>query len=113
MLDPGIRDALGIELSNSVVVLDEAHNVEGTLREAGSLKVGEFELCDLIVMLGEHAVTEKSTSNLMDISGDAGLGSESESAYLCDVAHGELIQPSLFTDTAFSPRLIIFSLQLC
>ena len=87
-MDPGIREALGIELGNSVVILDEAHNVESTLREAGSGKFGEFELCELIVMLNSYAITERSTSQLMDVAGAAGvLSDESESAYLCDVAH--------------------------
>ncbi|KAL7551056.1 hypothetical protein ACHAWF_014257 [Thalassiosira exigua] len=92
VLDPGIREALGIDLTNAVVVLDEAHNVESTLREAGSGKFGEFDLCELIVMLNNYAITEKSTGNLMDISGDAGLHPDSsESAYLCDVAHTLLL----------------------
>ncbi len=74
------------------MILDEAHNVESTLREAGSGKFGEFELCELIVMLNENAVTERSTSNMMDVGGDAGvLGAESETAYLCDVAHTLLL----------------------
>jgi len=92
VLDPGIREALGIELDNSVVILDEAHNVESTLREAGSGKFGEFELCELIVMLNENAITERSTSNMMDVGGEAGLlSTESETAYLCDVAHTLLL----------------------
>ena len=75
-------------MDNSVVILDEAHNVESTLREAGSGKFGEFVLCDLIVMLNDNAVTERSTSNMMDVGGDAGpLSMGSETAYLCDVAH--------------------------
>jgi len=88
VLDPGIREALGIVLSNSVVILDEAHNVEGTLREAGSGKFGEFELCELTVMLNGSAVTERSTANLMDVEAPS---SESESLYLCDVAHALLV----------------------
>lgn len=92
VLDPGIREALGIELSNAVVILDEAHNVESTLREAGSGKFSEFELLELLVMLNNYAMTEKSTGNLMDVSGEAGLlGGESESQYLCDVAHTLLL----------------------
>ena len=88
VLDPGIRKALGIDLDNSVVILDEAHNVESTLREAGSGKWGEFELCELIVMLNNYAITERSTGNMIDVGGDAAiLSKESETAYLCDVAH--------------------------
>jgi len=87
VLDPSIREALGIELENSVVVLDEGHNVESTLREAGSGKFGEFELCELIVMLNNYAITEKSTTNMMDISTSMLSPEESETAFLCDVAH--------------------------
>jgi Fanconi anemia group J protein len=91
VLDPGIRKALGLELGNSVVILDEAHNVESTLREAGSGKWGEFELCELLVMLNNYAITERSTTNLIDIGQDGGgiLSTDNplEVAYVCDVAH--------------------------
>ncbi|KAL9186838.1 hypothetical protein ACHAXT_010558 [Thalassiosira profunda] len=90
VLDPGIRDALGIELGNSIVILDEAHNVESTLREAGSGQFGEFELCELVVMLSNFALTERSTRNMMDTSPSADP-SESESQHLCDVAHALLL----------------------
>ena len=39
ILDPGIRSAMGIGLDNTIVILDEAHNVESTLSESGSGKV--------------------------------------------------------------------------
>ena len=55
LLDPTIREAMGIDLTDSVVVLDEAHNVEDTLRDSGSGKFGEFELCELIAMLEYHS----------------------------------------------------------
>ena len=51
LLDPNIREAIGIKLSGAVVVLDEAHNVEDTLRESGSGEFYEFELLELMVML--------------------------------------------------------------
>eukprot|EP00977_Amphora_coffeiformis_P002711 scaffold521_cov167-Amphora_coffeaeformis.AAC.2 len=51
LLDPNIREAIGIKLSDAVVVLDEAHNVEDTLRESGSGVFYEFEVLELIVML--------------------------------------------------------------
>lgn len=91
MLDPGIRASLGIELSGAVVILDEAHNVEDTLREAGSGKFSEFELCDLVVMLNNFAITERSTGYLLDL--EPGLPSDDpgERAYLCDVSHTLLL----------------------
>ncbi|KAK1941170.1 Fanconi anemia group J [Phytophthora citrophthora] len=39
ILDPSIRNAVGITLENSIVVLDEAHNVEDTCREGASLEL--------------------------------------------------------------------------
>ena len=89
VLDPGIREAMGIELQNSVVVLDEAHNVETVLRDAGSGRFGEIELCDLIVMLNNYAMIEKSTGNMLELEGSA--EGESEMAYLCDIAHTLLL----------------------
>jgi hypothetical protein len=51
VLDPQIRKSLGISLDNTVVVLDEAHNVEDVLRGGGSGEWGEFELCGMIAAL--------------------------------------------------------------
>ena len=34
VFDPGIRNALGIELGNAAVIIDEGHNVEDVCREA-------------------------------------------------------------------------------
>lgn len=39
IMDPGIRSAMGIELENSVVIIDEAHNIEDTCRDAGSFEI--------------------------------------------------------------------------
>ena len=60
VLDPFIRKSLDIGLENSVVVLDEAHNVEDTLRESGSGKFGEFELAEMVVMLQFYASAAKT-----------------------------------------------------
>jgi hypothetical protein len=106
VLDPGIRKALGIDLDNSVVILDEAHNVESTLREAGSGKWGEFELCELIVMLNNYAITERSTGNMIDVGEDADIFSkESETAYLCDVAHTLLMFVEKVVDKLRTDRI--------
>lgn len=43
VLDPSVRRAAGagaMDLAGRIVVLDEAHNVEGTCREAGSMDFG-------------------------------------------------------------------------
>jgi hypothetical protein len=89
VLDPGIRKAMGIELENTVVVLDEAHNVETVLRDAGSGRFGEIELCDLIVMLNNYAIIEKSTGNMLEL--EDSNGGDSETAHLCEVAHTLLL----------------------
>ena len=85
VLDPQIRRAMGIELSNSVVILDEGHNIESTLRDAGSGRFGEFELYDLIVMLSNYSITEKTSFNMLEVEG------EGDTMYLCDVAHALLL----------------------
>lgn len=80
---------MALDLSNSVVILDEAHNVEDTLREAGSCYFGELELCELIVMLNNYSITERSNWNLMEVTGAPGIAESA--AYLCDVAHSLLM----------------------
>ncbi|ETP31511.1 hypothetical protein F442_19631 [Phytophthora nicotianae P10297] len=39
LLDPTIREAVGITLKDSIIVLDEAHNVEDTCRSSASVEV--------------------------------------------------------------------------
>ena len=36
IIDPSIRDAMSIELTNSIIIFDEAHNIEDVCRDAGS-----------------------------------------------------------------------------
>ncbi|POM60773.1 DEAD2 domain containing hypothetical protein [Phytophthora palmivora] len=48
VLDPAIRKAVGITLHNSIVVLDEAHNVEDTCREGASLEITDRMLASAI-----------------------------------------------------------------
>jgi Fanconi anemia group J protein len=55
VLDPNIRNAMEIDIKNSIVVLDEAHNVEDTLRQEGSGKFGEIELLEMNVLLSSYA----------------------------------------------------------
>ena len=55
VLDPGIRKAMGIDVSSAVVVLDEAHNVEDVLMESGSMHVDEIELAQLQIYLKSNA----------------------------------------------------------
>ncbi|CAH0473112.1 unnamed protein product [Peronospora belbahrii] len=39
LLDPTIREAVGIKLKGSIIILDEAHNVEDTCRSSASVEV--------------------------------------------------------------------------
>jgi hypothetical protein len=64
ILDPGIRRAMNISLKNTVVVLDEAHNVESTLCEGGSGKYSEIELYQLVSSLAVYARRSQSTGNV-------------------------------------------------
>jgi len=68
VLEPAIRNALGIDLEGSIVVLDEAHNVEDTLRESGSCKLGEFELCELLLVMSNYSSMEKHHANLIKVN---------------------------------------------
>ncbi len=56
ILDPDIRKAMDIDAENAIIVLDEAHNVEDTLRNLGSATFGEFELIEMMALLNSHAV---------------------------------------------------------
>jgi DEAD_2/PDZ domain len=78
ILDPGIRSAMGIDLKGAVVVLDEGHNIEGTLREAGSGKFSELELCEIINLL------ERMSRRYNDKENDDGPSVE-------DIAHEFLL----------------------
>jgi len=51
VLDRSIRKSMGIQLEGSVVVLDEAHNVEDCLRSSGSGAWSEFELQEMVATL--------------------------------------------------------------
>lgn len=44
LLDPTVRNAMQIDLSNAIVILDEAHNIEDVCRDAASCEVSVEEL---------------------------------------------------------------------
>ena len=98
VLDPGIRNALGIELEGAVVVLDEAHNVEDTLRECGSGKYPEIELYEMIIMMNNYAIMQRSQHNVINVklreAGSLPNGSEGggeQQVHLPEVAHTILL----------------------
>lgn len=83
VLDPSIRKALDIDLSGAVCVLDEAHNVEDTLRESGSGKFGEIEMCEMVEMLVNFAGASKTQRNIVETAeGEMNVG---------DIAHALLL----------------------
>jgi Fanconi anemia group J protein len=68
VLDPAIRRTLNLDLKGSVVVLDEAHNIEDTLCESGSGDYGEINLCNLLSVLARYS--NQKTSVGSDPSGN-------------------------------------------
>ncbi|KAJ2553025.1 hypothetical protein EV175_003089 [Coemansia sp. RSA 1933] len=47
IVDPVVRDAVRIPLDGNVVILDEAHNIEGATREAASIEISDAQLVRL------------------------------------------------------------------
>ena len=45
LVDPAIRKASDINLENAVVIIDEAHNIEGVASESGSIDITESVPC--------------------------------------------------------------------
>lgn len=53
LIDPIIRKCLDIKLDNAIVVLDEAHNIEDSSREAMSLSITQDQIRDIVNDLEE------------------------------------------------------------
>ncbi|CAM9721761.1 unnamed protein product, partial [Choristocarpus tenellus] len=51
LVDPVVRDIMGISLKNSVVIFDEAHNLESAAREAASANLSSWALSDAVTQL--------------------------------------------------------------
>jgi hypothetical protein len=56
--------------------------VESTLRESGSGKLGEFELCEIVSMLNYYASAEKNSRNLVDVEVKEGEEEKKDSSVL-------------------------------
>jgi hypothetical protein len=83
VLDPSIRKSMGIDLTDAICVLDEAHNIEDTLRKSGRGKFGEIELTELVEMLLTFAGASKTQRNTIETQeGEMNIG---------DVAHALLL----------------------
>ena len=48
VVNPGMRESLGINIENSIVVVDEAHNIEDTCREAGSIDMSVSNFIEIM-----------------------------------------------------------------
>ena len=66
VLDPSIRSAMEIRVENAVIVLDEAHNVEDTLRQEGSGTYGEIEMLEMNVLLSSYASKWQPSNKRLD-----------------------------------------------
>lgn len=71
-----------IELDNAIVILDEAHNIESTARDAGGLevqyddlKVANHQFADMIAVFADMTaaeVFENTCRKLLDVSDEIG-----------------------------------------
>ena len=66
---------------------DEAHNVEDTLRESGSGKFGEIELCEIVAMLVDFSSASKTSRNTVETDGEKRDVSEIAHSLLLFVEH--------------------------
>jgi Rad3-related DNA helicase len=87
VLDPKIRSAMDINVENAIIVLDEAHNVEDTLRQEGSGKYGEIEILDMNVLLSSYASKWEPSNQRLDSS----RKEESMHDKMPEVAHDILV----------------------
>lgn len=66
VLDPRIRNAMELQVKNAIIVLDEAHNVEDTLRQEGSGTYGEIDILEMNVLLSSYASKWQPTNRRSD-----------------------------------------------
>lgn len=87
ILDPNIRSAMELKVENSIVVLDEAHNVEDTLRDIGSGKYGEIEMLKMIAFLSNIAARSSPHDKKPIICQCQRYVSTNRRPYLCTCGH--------------------------
>ncbi|XP_067000771.2 regulator of telomere elongation helicase 1 homolog [Anabrus simplex] len=69
LLDPKTRKALGIELLDTVVILDEAHNIEKMCEESASI---EFSSTNIAMCIDEITVAMKDFADEAQLSSEFG-----------------------------------------
>lgn len=57
IIDPRIRSSMNINLKNSIVIVDEAHNTEDACRESTTFSITKFQLQGSIEELKQINVT--------------------------------------------------------
>lgn len=71
IIDPGIRNAMEIKLNNSVVIVDEAHNIEDFCRSAGTLKLDakliDFMGGEMLKILKKGFLEDDDKKGLFDV----------------------------------------------
>lgn len=53
IVDPSIRSAMSINLKNSALLIDEAHNILESAREAASITMNQSEINEAVGMFNE------------------------------------------------------------
>jgi hypothetical protein len=78
LLDAKIRKAQRIDIDGAIIVCDEAHNIEDTLKLSGSGEFHEMELLDMILLLSRIFNSYSRKINFID-GGDSSLPDNSHS----------------------------------
>ncbi|KAL0324857.1 UNVERIFIED_CONTAM: Fanconi anemia group J protein [Sesamum radiatum] len=61
IINPVIREAMEVDISGSIIIFDEAHNIEDIARDAGSIDLGEEVLLHLQTELGQLSLNDSMT----------------------------------------------------
>ncbi|XP_011100424.1 Fanconi anemia group J protein [Sesamum indicum] len=61
IVNPVIRDAMEVDISGSIIIFDEAHNIEDIARDAGSIDLDEEVLLHLQTELGQLSLNDSMT----------------------------------------------------
>ncbi|GER37372.1 Brca1 interacting protein helicase 1 brip1 [Striga asiatica] len=61
IINPVIRDAMEIDITGSIIIFDEAHNIEDIARDAGSIDLDEEDLIYLQTELGQLCLNDDMT----------------------------------------------------